>query len=56
MLQYLDNYTQVNGKTGMYRLSVPVCGEWREVVYDLNIESKINIAGNAKIKICVCHY
>ena len=33
----------------MYRLSVIVCGEWG-VVYDLNIESKINFAGHAIIK------
>ena len=26
------------------------------VVYDLNIESMINLAGNAIIKICVSHY
>ena len=26
------------------------------VVYDLNIERKINLAGNAIIKICVSHY
>ena len=41
----------------MYRLSVPVCGEWGGgVVYDLNIESKINLAGNAIIKIYVIDY
>ena len=32
-----------------YRLSVPVCGEWGGGIYDLNIESKINLAGNAII-------
>ena len=34
----------------LYRLSVPVCGEWGGSVYDLNIESKINLAGNANDK------
>ena len=39
----------------MYRLSVPVCREWG-VVYDLNRESKIDLAGNAIIKIYVIDY
>ena len=39
----------------MYCLSVPVCGEWGDV-YDLNIESKINLAGNAILKIYVLDY
>ena len=39
----------------MYRLSVPVCGEGG-VVYDLDIESKITLAGNALIKIYVINY
>ena len=67
---YLDD-TQVNCKIGMhpfigisrrggvggymYCLSVPVCGEWGDV-YDLNIESKINLAGNAILKIYVLDY
>ena len=41
--------TMEGGAVYMYRLSVPVCGEWG-VVYDLNIEIKINIAGIAIIK------
>ena len=40
------------GSDYMYRLSVSVCGEWGGV-YDLNIESKINLAGNAIRKIYV---
>ena len=41
----------------MYGLSVPVCGGWGGGgVYDFNIESMINLAGNAIIKICVSHY
>ena len=39
----------------MYLLSVPVCGDGG-VVYDLNIENKINLAGNAISKIYVIDY
>ena len=37
-------------------LAVPVCRDWGGDVYDLNIESKINLAGNAIIKIYVIDY
>ena len=45
------------GRGYMYRLSVPVYGEQGDV-YDLYIESKINLAGNViiKIKIYVIDY
>ena len=62
MLQYLDD-TQVNWKTGMNPfisnrnwgggLHVPFISTSMRgvgVVYDINIESKINLAGNAIIK------
>ena len=39
----------------MYRLSVPLCREGG-VVYDLKIESKINLAGKAILKIYVINY
>ena len=43
------------GRGYMYRLSVPVYGEQGDV-YDLYIESKINLAGNVIIKIYVIDY
>ena len=40
-----------------YCLSVPVCGEWGGGCdYDLNIESNINLAGDAIIKIYIIDY
>ena len=55
---YLLSSSHFGNKTAMIEISwclfrllvsvlgVPVCGEWG-VVYDLNIESKINLAGKA---------
>ena len=67
MLQYLDD-TQVNWKTGMHPfisisrggLHVPFIGTsmggWGWGCYDLNIESQINLTGNAIIKILLSYY
>ena len=58
MLDDSDDKIFFGGGGGyMDRLSVPVCGEWGGVCdYDLNIESNINLAGDAIIKIYIIDY